>query len=247
MAVRVIGGDVVGGEARPVSWRPRRYRRLPMLALGALLVAGSTLGFAFWTAQQGERKPVLVAAVDIEAGERVTRAHVKLVPVGADDRLAVLGLDERDLVYGASARRQIPVGTPLSASLLVLPDEVVEPGTAVVGAVLAPGEYPTSLLAPGDQVRLLRVGTDFMRNPTSDGVDPARAKLGTGVVRSVEVADDGFGDELFVSFVVDEEVAILVADAAATADLRVLLLGVSDEGQALTRAEGSGVGEGVGE
>jgi len=197
----------------------RRQRGLPWVALGVLMMAMSTLGFALWSMQQASRSPVLVAKVDIVAGATIGRSDVQLVSVGADPGLSVMGADRVDVVLGATARATIPMGTPLSEALLITASEQVQPGEAVVGASLEPGEYPTPRLGPGDRVGLVAVALG------STSSDETAVQLGEGVVRGAKALDDFADTRLFVSLVVPQDIAPEVADAAAGNRLRLVLLG----------------------
>lgn len=197
----------------------RRQRRMPWVVLGVLLITMSILGFALWSVQQGQRIPVLVAATNIDAGAPLGISDIQVVSVGADPGVALLASSEVDQVLGMTARAHIPAGTPLSTSLVIAPHEAVGEGQAVVGAALEPGEYPTSLLTPGDRVGLIVV--------TATGLEQDVAELGEGVVRRVETLDQAAGITMFVSLTVARDQAPAVADAAGASRLRLVLLGAS--------------------
>lgn len=187
-----------------------------------LIIVMSMLGFALWTVNQAARTPVLVAGRGIEAGETIASADLVLVSVGADQGLAVLQAGQEESIVGLVARGPIPAGTPLSPSLVVGPAEAVPPGQAVVGALLSPGQYPSSSMQAGDRVRLIRTATVA----STAGDEAASAAVGEATIWAVEPLDDG-RRQLFVSLLVSEEMAEATADVAAADRLRLVLLGAA--------------------
>lgn len=208
---------------RPVGVGPGtsvlRRRQLPWVALGVLLLVMSMLGFALWSVQQAARTPVLVVGTAINAGDRIERADLILVSVGADAGLELLRSGQEDLVVGRVARGPIPVGTPLSPALVVSPSEAVPVGQAVVGTALKPGEYPTSALRAGDRVRLIKTTT------TLNSDDAGVVELGEASVWTVEPLLAAAQQQLFVSLLVPELDAAQVANVAAEGRLRLILIG----------------------
>jgi hypothetical protein len=198
------------------------------VALGLLLLVMSILGFALWSVQQSQRTPVLVAAVPIGAGEEIQRVDLVLVSVGAEAGLTVLGADEVDQVVGRVARGPIPRGTPLSPALVVSASEAVPAGRAVVGAALAPGEYPTSTLRAGDRVRL--VDTTVAGSAGRAGSHDEVVELGEATIWTVEPLDASARSELFVSLLVAENDAASISDVVARDQLRLVLIGAPGGG-----------------
>ena len=196
----------------------RRQRGLPWVAMGVLMMAMSILGFALWSMQQASRSPILVAKNGIDAGAVIQQSDVRLVSVGADEGLAVMGRTRLDVVVGSVARAPIPEGTPFSEALLLTEADQVEAGTAVVGASLEPGEYPTPYIGPGDRVGLISVSSGS--GASSDEV----VDLGEGVVLGAKALDEFADTRLFVSMVVPAESAASVADAASGRRLRLVIL-----------------------
>ncbi len=209
------------GPTTVVGAGRRRRQQLPWIALGVLIIVMSMLGFALWTVNQAARTPVLVAGRSIEAGQPVTSDDLVLVSVGADQGLAVLQAGQEEAIVGRVARGPIPVGTPLSTSLVVGQAEAVPVGQAVVGALLSPGQYPSSSLQAGDRVRLIRTAS-VSAAPSDE--EAASAAVGEATIWAVEPLDDG-RRLLFVSLLVPEEGAEATADVAAADRLRLVLLG----------------------
>jgi hypothetical protein len=205
----------------PVGVRPggssSRQRQLPWVALGLLLLTMSILGFALWSIQQGSRSPVLVAAVNIDAGDTIERAQLKLVSIGTDAGLSTLAAGQEDLVVGRVSRGPIPTGTPLSRALVVSASEAVPTGSAVIGALLVPGEYPTPALQTGDEVAI--VGT------SAAGVTGGVAEdLGRARVWAIEPVENSSQQNLFVSLLLDAPKAAEVANVEAEGRLRLVLV-----------------------
>jgi len=199
---------------------PERRKQLPWAILGVLLVSGSILAFALWSQKQGERVPVLVAANDIDAGAVIERDDLRLVSIGSDPGVRLLGASQQDLVLGQVARGPIPQGTPLS-ELLIAETDALPGGQAVVGAPLSPGEYPTSALRAGDVVEMVRVA------PRTG--DEAVEVVGTATVWTVEDLFSGSEPRLFVSLLVDQELSASVANAVSRDEFRLVLVGAGDE------------------
>jgi hypothetical protein len=187
-----------------------------------LLIVMSMLGFALWSVQQAQRAPVLVAGDDIAAGAVIERRDVVLVLVGAGAGLSLLAAGQEDLVVGRTARGPIPAGTPLSPALVVSASEAVPAGSAVVGATLEAGEYPTSALQAGDRVRLVETAPP---GSSSGEEEEDVVAIAEGTVWAVEPLAGSSRQELFVSLVVAEIEAADVSNAASLMRLRLVLIG----------------------
>ena len=201
-----------GSTAAPVRVRSARSRRMPWLALALVLVVGGGLLVGLLVQSAAERSTVLAAARSIAPGQVITDADLRVVDVGVDGEAALVPAASRPSIVGKVAVVGIPEGA------LLAPGQVaagggIEPGTVVVGALLAPGELPVSTLRAGDGVELVAV---------SGGQGADRETLGTGTVFTT--APGTQTGSVFVSLVVDEAIAELVADVASQQRLRLLLL-----------------------
>ncbi len=170
--------------------------------------------------QQGERIDVLVAARSIDAGQVVGRADLTTIAVGADPGINVLAQTQIELLLGSRALGPIPAGTPLSLEL-VTDAEALPPGTAVVGAALSAGEYPTSRLRSGDQVRLVSVA------PRVASDDSGVLVIGEARIWTIEDLPGATEPRLFISLLVDEELSPEVANVASSGQLRLVLVGAA--------------------
>lgn len=192
-------------------------RRFSWVFLGIFLIAGSILGFVFWTASQNDRVPVLVAGTDIEAGAVIERADVKLAAVSADAGVDLLTREDQDLVVGGRARVHIPIDTPLLAQMTVAEGSIPE-GFDVVGATLRAGEYPASSLNLGDEVFLLQI--------EADGVERQEAEeLGSATIWAIEPLIDQSEPRMFLSLLVPRDNRLTVANAVGQQRLRISLVG----------------------
>lgn len=195
--------------------RDRGSRRLSWVLTGILLVAGSVLAFVLVLLASNERTPILVAGSDIEAGSIIEVADVVVVQVAADPNVDFVTRDERDLVVGQRARTLISAGTPLSPGLIVEEDRLPE-GDAIVGAVLSAGEYPASAISLGDRVVLLDVGTQ--------GSGDTATEIGSATVWAIEAVAEQSEPRFFISFAVPVDQQLAVAAAAGNDRLRVSLV-----------------------
>jgi hypothetical protein len=201
---------------------PSRQRRRPWIALGLVMVFGAGLAFAAWSRSTSARVPVLVAARTIDAGEVVDAASLVTVEVNLGPGAQSVPVTERAAVVGRTARGPIPKGAVLAVGMLsdaaVIPD-----GSAVVGAVLAPGAYPVASLQPGDTVRLVAAAGSSSSAP----VGAPSSDLGTGSVWAVSDPGTPGAPGLFVSVLVPSDVAGAVSGAAGSGQLRLVLVGGS--------------------
>ncbi len=210
------------GTSRPAglstTGTPQRRKQMPWAILGVLMVASAILGFFLWTTQQAERVPVLVAATDIDAGATISAGDLKLVSIGSDPGVVLLEQGQEALVVGQVARGPIPTGTPLSALLVVASDAVPE-GSAVVGASLSAGEFPTSALRAGDRVALVAVVAN------TGVVDGSLDDLGSATIWTIEDLTSSSEPRLFVSLLVDEANSAAIVNAISQNRLRLVLIG----------------------
>lgn len=196
---------------------PQRRKQMPWAVLGVLLACSSVLGFFMWSQQQSERTPVLVAATSIDAGEVIERSDLRLVAIGSDPGVVLLEQRQMDLIVGQVARGPIPEGTPMS-ELLVVETNAVPERRKVVGALLSPGEYPTSALRAGDQVEMVRVV------PRSGADDQAIEVIGVATVWTIEDLYAGAEPRLFISLLVEEDQSGTVANAVSLDEFRLVLV-----------------------
>lgn len=202
--------------ARPAQRRPRTA----WIALGLVLLLGFGLLGAVTVARVADRTPVLVLAKSIERGEELTAAHLSVLNVGADDGVAVVPADQRDEVLGRTAAASLEGGTILTATQFLAGPQV-GPGQAVVGLALAPGEYPTSALRPGDHVIVVR---SPLQSSAVDRTEQPPDVLAEDVeVFSLEPLSDT-ARTLMISVTVPRDVAPDITSAAAAGRIRLVLV-----------------------
>jgi hypothetical protein len=185
---------------------------MPWLALALVLVVGGGLLVGLLVQSAADRSTVLAAARTIAPGQVITSADLRVVDVGVDGEASLVPATSRSSIVGKVAVVGIPEGALLSPGQ-VAAGGGIEPGTVVVGALLAPGELPVSTLRAGDAVALVAV---------TGGQGADRESLGTGTVFTTTAGTQT--GSVFVSLVVDEEIAEQVADVASQQRLRLLLL-----------------------
>lgn len=193
--------------------RARTQRRLPVMLLGLIVIAGGALGVALWSQQQSQRTPVLVTDRALAPGEVVGISDFRSVPVAVGD---VVVVPESALESLAGRTVVIPVteGQLVSSSMFGDPTEIVPEGSVLVGAVLDPGRFPPSGLRAGDTVDLVHTQTD------------AEAEvIGSAEVFFVEVLEVGSaaGDVAVSLVVVDGPGVVRVSAAAAAGELSLVV------------------------
>ena len=186
-----------------------RRVRVPQLVLGVLLAGLAALAFVLFNAATVQRTPVLALASDVQRGQVLAVEDLQVVHVGTDDVLALTPADRSDLLVGRAAVTDLAAGTLLTTDQ-VAAGAALTPGAGVVGLALAPGQYPTPRLAIGDLVSVVEV---------SDGL--------TVLVEAAEVVGIepvGTQGQRFISLQSGESDASVVAQAAATGEVRLVLI-----------------------
>jgi hypothetical protein len=186
-----------------------RRVRVPQLALGMLLAGVAALGFVLFYGASVQRAPVLALAGDVERGQVLAVEDLRVVHVGSDDVLAVTPADRSELLVGRAAVADLPAGTLVTVEQ-VAAGATLTPGAGVVGLALSPGQYPTPRLAIGDLVTVVEV---------ADGLE---VLVETAEVVGVEPV--GTQGQRFVSLQAGEMPAAMVAAAAATGEVRLVLI-----------------------
>jgi len=201
-----------------------RQRNPTWLIAGALLVVLSALGGVLLFSASDDRIEVLVAAADLQPGEPVEHADLRIARVAVDAGMATIEPDGAAELVGRQPIGRVPAGTLLSAGMFAeeLPlaaDEVV------IGAALDPGEAPLSSLQVGAGVELITLDV----GDPADGEEPVNrgraaviTPLGTGTIWAVEPIATG---QLWVSVRVDREVGLQASLASARDALRLVLIG----------------------
>jgi hypothetical protein len=195
------------GSGLPVA--AGRRVRVPQLAVGLLLAGGAALAFVLIHAAGVARTPVVALATDVARGQVVTAADLQLVHIATDDAVAVTAPDRLEGLVGRPVVADLAAGTLLTAELLSTSSPLLA-GGGVVGLALQPGEYPSPQLMVGDQVTVIEVS------------DVAQQLVDAAEVIAIEpLATQG---QRFVSLLTDEPAAADIAAAAATGQVRLVLI-----------------------
>lgn len=158
-----------------VSWHRR--------AVGALLAALSVLAIAQWlSGPQGPTVPVVVAALEVPAGNSLTADDVRIEYVPRD---VVPGgaLDSPDEALGRMAAVTLAPGTLLQPALFTTARDAPE-GRSIV-PIRLPDPALRTLLGPGDPVTLIVIADEQAEVLTGDarvaGVPESAASTGLGI------------------------------------------------------------------
>ena len=212
------GAGQVAGQPKIEAPSSRRGR-LPELAIGVALMVGFALAAVLWHLSSTSKDPVLALAADVERGEVIEAADLRVVYIASDEPLSHLPESASATVVGRIATTDLEAGTLLTRSQ-VTERVALAPGDGVVGLALDPGQFPALGLLPGDRVNVVTAPrTDA---PDGDGEGAAVLAEG-GEVFAVE--DLGNQGRQFVSLRMSEADANRVASAAERAPVRLVLVG----------------------
>lgn len=221
MRDRASGNGAGGVAESPLIEPPARGRgRLPELVVGLVVMIAFALGAVLWHGSTTERDAVLALVSDVDRGETITSADLRVVYMASDSPVAhVRQEDSADLV-GRIATSDLEAGTLVTRSQLA--DRVaLGMGDGVVGLALDPGQFPSFGLLPGDRVNVVSA-TPTASVEDEDGTASSVLARG-GEVFAVE--DLGNQGRQFISLRMGEEDANRVAAAAERGPLRLVLVG----------------------
>jgi hypothetical protein len=157
----------------------------------------------------------VAAARDLQPGQQIKAADLRVVSIGADDSVKALSADRATDLVGRLPLAPLAGGTLLHAGLFAAGSDLGANET-VVGAALRPGDVPGSNVRPGDRVALVQVAST---NPTDSGQSTV---LAVGTIYSLTTPKDS-GD-IVVAVRVPIERGASVANAAGQKRLRLLLV-----------------------
>jgi len=188
-----------GGASGAAAGRRRRPRlshttkRVLLIVAGLLIAAGSVTGFYLVAEELDERVPVMVAAVDIQAGDTIAAEHLTYTLASLDS------IPHIPWSPGASAALDGRIAAhPVSAGSLVDMSMTLAPGAIPLGGELTLLVPLDTGLAPegvfdGDRVLLIDPGAE----PTGAEGEDGRPQR---VLREFEVANfDGSQMRLFLA------------------------------------------------
>ncbi len=201
---------------------PRRKVQIPQLMVAVFVVAVSALVAVVLFSQASARDPILALANPVERGQVVASDDLMVVYVASDDPIASLPSDAVAGLVGLTAVADLDAGTIVTPAHFVS-RIVLDGGDGVVGLALAPGEYPTPLLAPGDVVDVVVTS----RSSVESGAATGDMVIASAIV--FDIAELGTRGERFISLQMPAGAAAEVAGAAAADRVRLVLVAGPDE------------------
>lgn len=209
-------GRAPGSQPAGIPYVRRRERNTRWVAFGLLLTTLGGLGAFVVATRLADRVDVVVAARAIDAGRPLTADDLTAVAIAGGDGARAIDAGRIPELVGSVSTADLPAGA------IVHPDQLVPAGeaaerTVIVGAALAPGQYPLTDLVPGQVVQVIEVSGD---TGFSDDEDRS-AVLGRASVVSVRALN---ADELLVSLRVDEGLAPLLSERSQQRRIRLALV-----------------------
>jgi hypothetical protein len=144
-----------------------------------------------------------------------------VVYVATDDPITSLPAEAAAELVGSTAVADLEAGTILTGAHFVSTG-LLEAGEGVVGLALAPGEYPTPLLSPGDVVDVVITAGGV------SGPDAAGSERVVAAAEVFDVAELGTQGGRFISLRMPAGSAVEVAGAAAAGRVRLVLVAAVD-------------------
>jgi hypothetical protein len=221
---------LIGGAGTATPWTPTRLagRRRPRARLAgaaAIVLTGTVAGWVL-AGTVAHRSPVLMTSRSLAAGHVLTGSDLRTIEVADADSLHAVSAAGIDTTLGRTLAFPLPAGaliTPQSLGPAVWPPQ----GQGVVAVPLKAGAGPT--VEPGQTVSLILLpDPTTVTGPNSgDAAATQPATPVTGVVASVEYAAPSDPTARVVSVVLDRDLAVAVAAAAADGRVALVLLGPS--------------------
>jgi hypothetical protein len=195
----------------PTSNRPRGYLALAI----AFIVGFAALGFWLYS-NAGAKVAVLVAARDIPAGHVVTADDLTTAQVAGDITAVAAGHIAE--IVGRTTTVEILRSTPLQQAM-VTEASPLSTGQVLVGVAVSPGQMPSSGLAAGEQVAVLRLPA-----PNSDGTPAPSHVLATATVYDVRANPAAAGGTL-LTLIAPKTTAYSIAAASDAGLVALVQLG----------------------
>ena len=212
-ATPVAAGQNGHRPTRPVP--PVQRRNLTRIAIGVVVLALSTLGVVSLRSSDAATRTAVVVAQTVPTGERIKASDVRTIRVPASVDLNFVPAAGLNRVVGRTASTTLVAGSLLSPEQLARTD--AQPGTAVVGATLKAGQFPTTL-SVGDRVLVVTTSD----NP--DNVDAGATTSTRGVVIDL-VQETTDTQSTVVSLRVPIEAAPPVAAAGGSGHVSLVSVG----------------------
>ena len=183
---------------------------------GALLMVISALAAGLLYADLGNRRPLVAIARPVAAGQVIQRGDLTQVLVGSVGGIRTMQWSGRASVIGRTAAVSLVPGSLLNPSQLAT-GTAIDPASAVVGAVLKPGQFPAGLRS-GDKVLAIVLPLDAATATGQGRIDPPIAVI----VAAIDKFADRSGG-LSVSLAVSPGDAATLAVAGARGRLTLVL------------------------
>jgi SAF domain len=200
----------------------RRRSRISEIVVGIVVVAVCALGVVVWHSSASSTEAVLVLARPMHAGEPLDAAALRAEPVHVGATVGHVPAADLHRMVGKVAAADLAQGTLVSDSLFI-GRPPVPAGSTVVAAALAPGQFATFQLRPGQAVAAIRTGGQPAATGATDENAGAGTVLAHATVYEIRTLSDTAGTWI-VSLLVPEASAPAVASAAAAKALSLALV-----------------------
>jgi hypothetical protein len=211
--------------------RPPRRRRPGFAALAILLIVGAAAAAGLLAVRLDERVPVIVAADNIEAGQKITRGDLASAKVATSD-LKLIAASRANEVIGTYAVQSIPSGRALDVKMVTRKAPLV-PGKVAIGIPITSANVPAGGVRAGDRVKVYAVKDGAGKLLTADAVVytiSAKEKGGT-------FGGGGGGDDVATILITDNEGGELSTQIAAAAVAGQAALGLVQRGTDITSTD----------
>lgn len=133
-----------------------KKRRMGLVLVGFVLVAGAAFGFWYVLQTVDERQPYVVAARDIARWDRVSSSDFRLVNANIGDASAMVA-NQMGAVYGQWAAGPIPTGTFVTPGMFRPPplSSEAEARSIVIQVSLPAEDVTYGALETGDTIALI--------------------------------------------------------------------------------------------
>ena len=141
-----------------------RNRRMGLVLIGLVLVAGAAFGFWYVLQSVDARQPYVVAARDIARWDRVSSADFRLVEANIGDASAMFA-GQMGPIYGQWAAGPIPAGTFITPGMFRPPplSSEAEARSIVIQVSLPAEDVTYGALETGDTIAL--IGRETLADP----------------------------------------------------------------------------------
>ena len=207
---RPIKPDEPTFELEPPSGSGRS--RWPEITVGLLVIGIFALAGGWLYSNASTTESVIALRSDVERGQAVSGNDLKVVEVGSEEALNLVGVEQSTALIGQVALVDLEAGTLITDNLFAGAAPIA-PGTGIVGMALDPGEYPTLAMRPGDRVRVVPTGGDDGQQVLAESAE------------IVDVTSIGVQNRIFVSVAVTTEQADAIASASAGDRVRLIQVG----------------------